>query len=212
MILWELSSRQKAFQETGGIYYERRDPYDFKKFVQMNRLCLQLLHNVCCCTPDEKHPISGDGTVDCWVEPRIWMEIQEAGCLASSGEKEKALVVIEDTVSLMEKALKITSPTELRCTSPWLDKIVWIAQEDWGAFGDFEGSTLLETEEERCIWIHNEDGDCYMLYPTIFYGILSGDKEYTYNRNCRFLDPIREDERFLHCVDRVKALIVTRSR
>lgn len=112
------------------LWYERRDPYDFKKFVQMNRLCLQLLHNVCCCTLDEKHTISDNETVDCWVEPRIWMGIQEAGCLASSGEKEKVLIVIEDTVSLMEKALKITSPTELRCTSPWLDKIVWIAQED----------------------------------------------------------------------------------
>lgn len=40
-------------------------------------------------------------------------------------------MVLEDTVSLIEAAMQITSPIELRCTSTWLDSIVWTAQEDW---------------------------------------------------------------------------------
>lgn len=192
------------------MWHERKELYDFKKSMLQNRLCITLLHNLCSVEPDEDHPISGDGEVDFWVEPRMWMGIYETGYLAFSGEKEKAFTVLEDTVTLLEKAMRITSPVELRCSSPWLDKTVWIAEEDWSHLG---GSPLLETEQERCIWIHDEAGCCYVLYPSLYYSLLSATEDNQwFTRNCKYLDPIRKDQRYQNYVDRVKALVVTRPK
>lgn len=112
-------------------------------------------------------------------------------------------MVLEDTVSLIEAAMQITSPIELRCTSPWLDSIVWTAQEDWS---NFKGSALMADEEERCVWIVNANNSCYVLYPSLYWSVLAVRKGW------EWFDPIREEARYRRYADRLKALAVTRPK
>ena len=173
-------------------------------------LQLQLLHSLCCQTPDIMHPISGDGELDLFVEDRIFhLGLRRVGYLASSGDISGAFIVLEDVVSLLEKVMKITSPAELRCSSPWLDATVWTAEEDWSVPG---GNFLLSDEEERCIYIHNPENWCYMIYPSWVKDILTSRSGHAYTQEWHWLDPLRNDARYKDYIDRVSALIVTRPK
>ncbi len=190
------------------LWHGREDIYDPMLAKASTELGIALLHRLCMCIPDETHPISGNGEVDMWVEPRLWMGIHEAAFSAYAGETEKAFLILEDTVSLLEKTMAITK-TELSSHSPWLADIVWTAEEYDSVFG---GSALLGEEKERAIYIHNEDV-CYVIYPSLYYGLLTAreDKRW-YTRFCYCLDPIREDVRYRALVERVRVLIEIRSK
>lgn len=175
---------------------DRGKPLDLDECRYMNELNIELLHRINKATPDEAHPITADGTMDFWAEPRLWMGFRQAAFLASGAEPEKAFVYLEDTVSLLEKVLSITEPTKIKCGSPWLDQIVWTAQEDW-----CKPNLLPEEPFERCIWLHHE-GTCYMFYPSWFYDILTSNQNWW-----KWFDPIRDDERFNQYIERIKILI-----
>ncbi len=175
---------------------DREKHLDLEECRYMNELNIELLHRINRVIPDENHPITADGSIDFWAEPRLWMGFRQAAYLASSGEQEKAFIYLEDAVSLLEKFLSITEPTEISCKSPWLDQIVWTAQEDW-----CKPNLLPEEPFERCVYLHR-DGTCYMFYPSWFYDFLTSN-----NHWWKWFDPIREDERFTKYVGRVKALI-----
>ena len=191
------------------MWRKRGEEIDFETYKKENRLCLQLLHNVCAITPNEKHPITGNGELDIWVEPLLWMGVYEVGILSNVGEKEKAYIALEDIVCLLEKTMAITSPVQLKCSSPWLDKIVWIAEEAWN---QLYGPYLLRTMEERMIWIHHE-GCCFCIYPSLYYEMLTATQgNFWYTKFTHYLDSIREDERYHQLTERIKTLIVTRPK
>ncbi len=175
---------------------DRGKPLNLDECRYMNELNIELLHRINQATPDEAHPITADGGIDFWAEPRLWMGFRQAAFLASSGETKKAFIYLEDTVSLLEKFLSITDPTEIKCSSPWLDEVVWTAQEEW-----CKPNLLPEEPFERCIWLHHE-GTCYMFYPSWFYDILTSNQNWW-----QWFDPIRDDERYKKYIDRVSALI-----
>lgn len=184
---------------------------DYEVLRQKNDLCLTLLHQLCGVAPDEQHPISGNGEVDLWIEPRLYMGIEKTYYLSQAGEYAKALVVLEDVVSLLEKAMAITAPTTLGCSSPWLKDIEWKAEESWGQPDNY----LPNTEEERMLFLHvyNSINDCccYCVYPSTYYHMLTA-RECTnaYTRHAKCLDPLRDKETFLNLTERIRALIVTR--
>ncbi len=173
-----------------------------------NELQLQLLHSLCRCIPDGKHPISGTGQIDFFVERRLWIGFHRAAFCAYMGDAERAFLALEDTVSLLEDAMAIQN-TELSVDSPWLADISWRAEEDYSQ--DISG-LLDETVDVRTILIRNEkeDGyfDCYLIYPSLYYGFLTATEDNKwYTRYSYCFDNIRGDVRFLACVERVKALI-----
>lgn len=187
------------------------DPHDAGKpeliplMLKKNNIQLGLIHSICDQIPDEKHPISANGELDMWIEDRIFhIGIFRVRYLAATGDTEGALVCLEDIVSLFEKAMEITSPTELRCTSQWLDKQVWTAEEWWTTTP--KAPALIGDTEVRTIYIHDEKGGCYMLFPGWLYSDLSS----TEGSLSHMLDNIRSDPRYTDCTERIKALIKTR--
>ncbi len=153
------------------------------------KLALELLHGICECSPDEKHPVSGYGQVDVFVYERLDLGMTLAAHLARNGENEKALAVIEDVTALLEKVMAIKK-TELGIPSPWLGDIKFSAEE--------------MTDGERYILIHDEDGFTYCVYPSRIYTMLSaaeGDGRLI--RNGKYLNSIRDDARYTACVERV---------
>ena len=173
-------------------------PRDLNSHVLMSELQIEFLHKLCGQTPDKTHPVSADGELDFWVRERIWIGIKLSCRLAAAGRTEEAFLVLEDSVSLLEKVMAITEPTELRCASPFLKDIVYTAKEEW-MFSD--GNFFGEGKQERIIDIHND----YSLYCVVPSNILNAMKD---EQGWAWFNPIREDERFKSCLARVEKLIV----
>lgn len=188
-------------------------PADIHHLMYVNGVLLDLLHHVCNCDPSPAYPISGDGEVDFWVEPRLWLGLRRACYMASLGCEAQAFVVLEDTVSLLERAMSQHDGTELGCGSPALDQITWVSEEVWLACDNenllqwTKNGEQSDTVQERARWIHretNRDGSCYMLFPSWFHRALA------VRDGWEWFDPIRNLPRYRELVDRLAALVVRR--
>lgn len=189
--------------------WEECSEEDYEILRRKNRLCLTLLHQFCNVIPDERHPVSGNGEVDFWVEVRIELGIEETCLLAQAGEYDQALLVLEDVVSLLEKTMEITAPVELGCASPWVRDIRWTAEESWGEPANY----LPNLEEERMIRLLcrvNGSYECYCVYPSTYYHMLTDREPAGQAFHTRCLDSLWDNEEFRRLTDRVRALIVTR--
>lgn len=199
--------------EYGSMWKLRSGAEDYEALHAENRICLKLLHDVCGVNPDEKYPISGTGEPDLWIEVRLGLGLHEIYFLAWEGKTEEALMVLEDVVGLLEKAMQITEATELRSTSPWLRDIVWTAEESWG---QPDGTGLLNTEEERMLYLYHKNFTCYCcycIYPSVYYEMLTdreGKKGYTKFVHC--LEPIWDRAEYRELTERIRAMIVVRQR
>lgn len=199
-----LDSRWQSWQDIG-------KPADVHHLLYVNDLLLDLLHHVCNCDPSPAYPISGDGEVDFWVEPRLWLGFRRACYMSCLGYYDQAYLVLEDTVSLLEKAMSQPNGTTLRCNSPSLDQIEWTSEECWL---NCESENMIqwtqqgeasEEMQERVRYIHREE-TCYMLFPSWFYRAL------TEREGWEWFDPIRQTPQYCTCVKRVAALMRRRYR
>lgn len=185
-----------------GQWFNMGRPRDVDSNMLLSELQIDFLHKLCGQPPDEKHPISGNGELDFWVHERVFIGLKAAARTVASGNPEKAFVILEDVISLLEKAMEITEPVELRCSSPFLADISFTAQEDWNTH-DF--NYFSEGKQERFIYIWN-NVFCYCLDPS---NILESMRD---EQNWAWFNPIREDERFKKYLERVEALIVYRDK
>ena len=178
-----------------GLFRIANRPNDVRECLQINTMLMNFLHNLCGVTPDPTHPITGDGSVDLFLSERLNLGIRRACYLASTGDPEGAFVVLEDTVSMLEKAMSLSNGTMLTCTSISL-----------------EGESFEIWHE-----LKEEEGVCrpfLRLYRPRF-----GEVEYvatigfgfpifalTSPTGWEWFDPIRPDPRFASYVERVKAV------
>ena len=199
-----LDSHWQSWQDIG-------KPADVHHLLYVNDLLLDLLHHVCNCDPSPAYPISGDGEVDFWVEPRLWLGLRRACYMSHLGAFDQAYLILEDTVSLLEKLMSQSSGTTLRCNSPSLDQMEWVSEECWLTC---DNETLIqwtqqgdasEEMQELARYIHRDD-TCYMLIPSWFHRVLSEREGW------EWFDPIRQSPRYRSYVDRLAALIVTRRK
>lgn len=199
-----LDSHWQSWQDIG-------KPADVHHLLYVNDLLLDLLHHVCNCDPSPAYPISGDGEVDFWVEPRLWLGLRRACYMSHLGAFDQAYLILEDTVSLLEKLMSQSSGTTLRCNSPSLDQMEWVSEECWLTC---DNETLIqwtqqgdasEEMQELARYIHRDD-TCYMLIPSWFHRALSEREGW------EWFDPIRQSPRYRSYVDRLAVLIVTRRK
>ena len=180
-----------------GLWRRGDRPNHAHESLLINTTMLNFIHNLCGVTPDPAHPITGDGSVDIFVVDRMEMGIRQACYLASTGDPEGAFVVLEDTVSMIEKVMSLPDKTVLSCKS--------ICLED-------------ERFEIRRAIYHMEKEPVYDRRPYLRFYRVGGTNEYVYTLGFAFaekaltaesgwewFDPIRSDPRFAAYVERVKA-------
>ena len=180
-----------------GLWRRGDRPNHAHESLLINTTMLNFIHNLCGVTPDHAHPITGDGSVDIFVGDRMEMGIRCACYLASTGDPEGAFVVLEDTVSMIEKVMSLPDRTVLSCKS--------ICLED-------------ERFELRRAIYHMEKEPAYDRRPYLRFYRVGGTDEYVYTLGFAFaekaltsptgwdwFDPIRNDPRYAGYVERVKA-------
>lgn len=179
-------------------------PEKLEDCLAVNTFALNTLHGYCNEIPDPAHPISAkNGAVDFLANQRIRLGLLRANYLASAGDTESAFIVLEDTVSLLEKVMKITSSVELGCSSPWASELKHTAVEAWIPIDNNPTN-----DQERVIDIHIRIGNvqyCNLISPSMNYQKLTDLQEWNW------FDTIRNDPRYQGYVERVKALVVTRT-
>ena len=177
-----------------GLWRRGDRPNHVHESLQINTTMLNFLHNLCGVTPDPAHPITGDGSVDIFVGDRVEIGIRRACYLASTGDPEGAFAVLEDTVSLLEKAMSLPEGAMLSCKS--------ICLED------------ERFEVRHAIW-HEKDNRRPYLH--VIRGKGTDDLVYTLGfrfplyaltapQGWEWFDPIRNDPRFAAYVERVEAV------
>ena len=181
-----------------GLWRRGDRPNHVHESLLINTTMLNFIHNLCGVTPDPAHPITGDGSVDIFVGDRMEMGIRCACYLASTGDPEGAFVVLEDTVSMIEKVMSLPDKTVLSCKS--------ICLED------------ERFELRRAVW-HEQANPDHDKRPFLRFFREKGTDEYVYTLGFGFpihaltaphgwewFDPIRNDPRYAGYVERVKAV------
>lgn len=198
--------QQKLFEiidnATGNrsLYTDRRRPITLELCFAENTTRLNILHEFEGETPTAEKPITCGKGIDYWVETRIGLGVRRSCYLASLGKPDEAFTVLEDTVSLLEEVMKITTKIEFR-PSRFTPDIIWTAEEMW-----FSTENTPSDVEERNIFIHAMIGQCFFIFPSqMLYALTSP-------RGWEWFDPIRNDPRYQGYIDRVKALVVTRPK
>ncbi len=204
------SIMDKVFE--GKYYIDMQILNDPAENIKLARFQLETLNRFCGFEPDDKHPVSGNGQPDCWIEPRLFLGLRLAACYAALRDTEASFTALEDWLSLLESIMNIGDVTELSCASPWLKDFVWTAEPNW-----FNPYNNPDGKEEYNIWIHHESGSTYMIYPSIYYQMLTNPNGWCYDviaspNGWKWLEPIQNDERYTQIVDRVKALIQYREK
>ena len=185
---------------------------EYCKYIAEVRL--NLLHSLCRITPDPEHPVTGDGSLDLFVDFRLLLGVMYTAYCAGCGETERALTVMEDWISLFEKVMSAPDGQKLTCTSPAMDVFAPKTDSFWMPVrGHEERFGLLTDDGEYSYYaLCSEEGYFYGEH----YGLFdpSGYCSYFDPENAgfelfdpRWLDPIREEPRFKSALDRLHALI-----
>ena len=178
-----------------GLFYIANRPNDVLECLQINTTKMNFLHNLCGVPPDSAHPITGDGSVDLFVSERMELGIRRACYLAATGDPEGAFVALEDTVSMLEKAMSLPDGAMLTCKSISL-----------------EGETFELRHEER-----EEEGVRRPILRLYHNSFRESDRIVTIGwgfpifaltspTGWEWFDPIRNDPRYAGYVERVKAV------
>ena len=141
-----------------------------------------------------------DNRPDIWIEDRIELGIKSAVRSISSGNHEEALLQIEAVVKLLEETMMITDEVLLPTSNRFLDGMEWRAKEDW-----MNRDNNPDSPEERMIYMVTQMNgmcSCYCVFPSNCYDVLNG----------KSFEAIRNHPDFEKLCERVKALIVTRSK
>ena len=203
-----------------GRYREMEDalpPSDPAYPCELSRRKLDMLHLFSGMTPDDAHPVSGDGLLDLWAGQRLEIGFPYAAQLAGSGQTELALTVPEDCVSLCEQAADFPDGVEMfnmgfhpadcpavRCTSPELTHI-----------RAYRSAAAVPTTSElrlETVVIHAESDlvpagtICGAVMMGNHYRMLIDALPPRDDFRASWLDPIREDARFVKLAERMRAI------
>ena len=155
-----------------------------------------------------------DTTPDLWFPMKYWLGLRLSCALASSGQSEAALDVLESTVTLMERVFSLPIGTVLTYRSRTLDRL------------DSKIVSYFLKESECCVNIESER-DKEKLHGVAVMAKFAVVRDVNLNRNLvwrmelaplterggwEWFDPIREHPRYLACIDRMNALRETVSQ
>ncbi len=181
-----------------GLWRRGDRPNHVHESLLINTTMLNFIHNLCGVTPDSDHPITGDGSVDIFVGERMELGVRRACYLASTGDPDGAFVVLEDTVSMLEKVMSLPDRTVLSCKSICLeDERFELRREVW------QDKENPDYDKRPFLRFFRGNGTDEYVY-TLGFGFF--EKALTSPQGWEWFDPIRNDPRYIAYVERAKAV------
>ena len=184
--------------------------------AEQSRRKLAMLHNFNGVTPDEAHPVSGDGELDLWVAVRVKIGFFYAAQLSACGEHELALTVLEDCTDLIEQARDFPGGIEnFRRCGKELPKVTCRAPELAGIVAERCPVRIADTDLPPEVSISYRPERNFKHIKRPFEHIsLGGIQNWHYSCltehqlpregfRSSWFDPIREHPRYLAVVERI---------
>lgn len=140
-----------------------------------------------------------DDSVDMWVPQRLEQGFNFAARCVALGAFDDAILKLESTVRLLEKAMKIKNEVVLPTSCRFLEGMEWQAKEEWDA-----RDNNPDSPNERYICVETRMGGlvlCRCLYPGAYFERLQGEE----------FEALCNHPNFEKLCERVKALIETKS-
>ena len=175
-----------------GMWRNEALPKDVYYSKWVNRVLLQFLHLFNQASPDEECFISGSSEVDVFIENRLLLGFRKACYEASTGDTDGAFVTLDDTITLLEKAMALKDGDVLKSSSPALKGYEQKVEFVWNTYGD--GKIRREM-------ISFDDDWSFIVNPYNCLNILVNRKGW------EWFDPIRNDPRYDACVKRIEKLV-----
>ncbi|MBQ8368994.1 MAG: helix-turn-helix domain-containing protein [Clostridia bacterium] len=203
-----------------GRYREMEDalpPSDPAYLCELSRRKLGMIHLFSGMTPDDAHPVSGDGLLDLWAGQRLEIGFSYAAQLAGTGQTELALTVLEDCVSLCEQAADFPDGVEMFNTGFWPDNCpsVRCTSPELTHIRAYRSAAAVPTTKElrlETVLIHaksddvNADTVCGAVMMGNHYRMLTDALPPRDDFRTSWLDAIREDGRFVKLAERMRAI------
>lgn len=141
-----------------------------------------------------------DDRPDMWTSDRIELGLKSAKRLVAIDKIEDSIAQLGSVVKLLEETMKIRDEVMLPTSCRFLDGMEWHAKEDWHTRDNNPDSPT-----ERMIYMDTKMNGmctCYCIYPS----------HYLDDLNSKEFNPIHNHPEFQALCERVKALIVTKSK
>ena len=138
-------------------------------------------------------------SVDMWVPQRLEQGFNFAASCVALEAFDDAILKLESTVRLLEKAMKIKNEVVLPTSCRFLDDMEWQAKEEWDA-----RDNNPDSPNERYICVETRMSGlvlCRCLYPGAYFERLQGEE----------FEALCNHPKFEKLCERVKALIKTKS-
>ena len=133
---------------------------------------------------------------DIWSDDRLYLGFARAHRLAKNEKYEEAMDTLSDCVELLENIMKLQDDAPIPTSCSWLDGMEWEASVRW------ESPTLdPDGAKEKGILLSSFlDGisSCFNIFPSRYVSEFDAEE----------FDAVREDERFVSLLGRVKALVI----
>ena len=209
----------KKFRQLRSFFLDNSDrvrpqPVDSEVLRREYSARLGMLHGLCMTEPDEKHPVSGDGTVDFLAELRIMTGIGYADSLCGCGDTDSALMVIEDIADMIEQLGEMKRGDVLPCKAPEYDGLIIIKQKginvtlpngknyvSFEFYPDFTGRGFAVNCPcliEVSAYLEMLDGYCFYSDPMKGWGR-------GIEIRLPHFETLRDNPRFIGAVERIKA-------
>ncbi|MGN1346660.1 MAG: helix-turn-helix domain-containing protein [Eubacteriales bacterium] len=207
--LYELLEELCNERSTWGIRDRKAYPAEYCKYV--NDACLNVLHAVCGVTPEPKHPVTGDGSLDLFADIRLNLGAKRVAACAGTGDIEEALCAMEDWVSLFEQVMTAPEGTRLGCRSPAMDVFSPKMTGYWMPIRGKEERFCYLNDDGAYEFERYDDGKYYGLFdPSGYASYFAEDFGGFEWIDPRMLDSIREHPRYQAALERLYALIEVR--
>ena len=167
-----------------------RNVGEIEKSLEEIKACLGMIHTFEGEAPTPEHPVTCDGTPDCWIFEKVWHGLRISCREAALGRKEEALTALEDVIGLVENAVKLLKGAKIR-RSRFLPELEWskvVSEFDWGESFHF-------ITENNC-WTIPID------VKEVFDALNDA-------QGWAWFDTIRKEPRFTECVERARGMIVS---
>ena len=202
----------------GTVWYIRdKNDYSAEYCRYVNDTCLRILHTICGITPEPKHPVTGNGSLDVFADLRLNLGAKRIASCAGTSDIEEALTTMEDWISLFESVMSAADGTKIRCTSPGMTEFAPAITNFWMPIAwkncEERFALLQETGEHTYLSRCEPDhffGEQYGLFDPSGYLCYFDPNFKGAFLNPKWLDPIREEPRFKAALDRLHALIDSR--
>jgi len=184
--------------------FVNRNEGNAEKWIESTKARIAVLNSLCGITPDDKHPITGDGVIDLFTLRRVRIGSEYVTQLCGCGQYEEAITALEDIAECFEKLNAIPNGEKILNRCPIFEGIEAFKSCGYNAETDMIGYINYEPVRKRDVYDYRLDiryFDNLWTEQEIRWFTKANFK--SVRQDTKWLDPIRDNPAYVEAVRRM---------